>query len=149
MYKNTKKKMLQRFYRYHEHLHLKALQENDKTVILVISYWSVFKQCLPQLLNIFLSFSITLSMFPAVLSGTLARIALDIFIIIKWRIIFRRHDRTISSSEKNNNNIWLHFLVFLGQYIITKYIYFSLHTSLHWFLLPRLVDAMTGSLWNN
>ena len=68
---------LQRFYRYHEHLHQKALQEataaaganNNKTVIYVISYWVVLKQCSTQILNIFLSFAITLSIFPAILSG--------------------------------------------------------------------------------
>jgi hypothetical protein len=62
--------LLQRFYRYHEHLHQKAVTEGeDKTVIYVISYWAVFKQCSPHLLNIFLSFAITLSIFPAILSG--------------------------------------------------------------------------------
>ena len=59
----------QRFYRYHEHLYQKSIQENQKSVIYVISYWNVFKKCFPQLLNIFLVFAVTLSVFPAVLSG--------------------------------------------------------------------------------
>ena len=37
-------------------------------MIYVISYWSIFKKCWPQLLNIFLVFTVTLSLFPAVLS---------------------------------------------------------------------------------
>jgi len=59
---------LNRFYRYHEHLYQKSLSENQKSVIYVISYWNIFKKCFPQLLNIFLIFAVTLSVFPAVLS---------------------------------------------------------------------------------
>ena len=40
-----------------------------QSVIYALSYWDLFKKCSPQLLNIFLTFSITLSLFPAVLSG--------------------------------------------------------------------------------
>lgn len=59
---------LNRFYRYHEHLYQKSIAENQKSVIYVISYWNIFKKCFPQLLNIFLIFAVTLSVFPAVLS---------------------------------------------------------------------------------
>lgn len=61
--------MFQRFYRYNELIFEKSLQDKQKSVIYVISYWDVFKKCFPQLLNIFLTFCITLSLFPAVLSG--------------------------------------------------------------------------------
>ena len=60
----------QRFYRYHEQLYLKSVSENKKSVIYIISHWNIFKKCFPQLLNIFLVFTVTLSLFPAVLSGT-------------------------------------------------------------------------------
>ena len=63
--------LFQRFYRYHEHLYQKSITENQKSVIYVISYWNIFKKCFPQLLNIFLIFTVTLSLFPAVLSGIL------------------------------------------------------------------------------
>jgi len=59
---------LNRFYRYHEHLHHKSVVETQKSVILPTSYWDIFKKCAPQLLNICLVFGTTLSVFPAVLS---------------------------------------------------------------------------------
>ena len=59
----------QRFYRYHEQLYLQSVKENKKSVIFVISYWDIFRKCFPQLLNIFLVFTVTLTLFPAVLSG--------------------------------------------------------------------------------
>ena len=60
---------LQRFYRYHEQLYLQSVSETKKSVIYVVSYGAIFKKCWPQLLNIFLVFTVTLSLFPAVLSG--------------------------------------------------------------------------------
>merc|ERR1719422_2442088 len=59
---------LNRFYRYHEQLYMKCVGENKKSVIYVISYWDIFRKCVPQLLNIFIVFTVTLAMFPAVLS---------------------------------------------------------------------------------
>merc|ERR1719422_503039 len=47
---------LNRFYRYHEHLHHKAVVETTKSVILPTSYCDIFKKCAPQLLNICLVF---------------------------------------------------------------------------------------------
>ena len=60
---------MQRFYRYHEQIYQKSVNENKKSVIYVLSYWNIFKKCFPQLVNIFLVFFVTLSLFPAVLSG--------------------------------------------------------------------------------
>ena len=40
--------LCQRFYRYHEHLHHKAVVETTKSVILPTSYWDIFKKCAPQ-----------------------------------------------------------------------------------------------------
>lgn len=63
---------MQRFYRYHEQIYQKSVSENKKSVIYVLSYWNIFKKCLPQLVNIFLVFFVTLSLFPAVLSGNVS-----------------------------------------------------------------------------
>ena len=72
---------LQRFYRYHEQLYQKSVNENKKSVIYVLSYWNIFKKCFPQLVNIFLVFFVTLSLFPAVLSGQLTLVETQNFIV--------------------------------------------------------------------
>merc|ERR1712038_386536 len=56
---------LNRFYRYHEHMHQKGLRDQRKAVIYAIPYVTIFKRCFPQLLNIFITFAITLCIFPA------------------------------------------------------------------------------------
>ncbi|KAF5288632.1 hypothetical protein FQA39_LY15327 [Lamprigera yunnana] len=58
--------------RYYRHYQLKerreiSIQKNENMgVVHKIPYFYIFKKCLPQLINIFLVFSITLSIFPAV-----------------------------------------------------------------------------------
>lgn len=59
---------LQRFYRHHEIKEKKEAQKRrrenqDRSV--AIPYWTVFKQALPQLYNVFFVFFVTLSIFPA------------------------------------------------------------------------------------
>ena len=44
------------------------MSEKQKSVIIVVSYWNIFNKCRKQLINIFLVFCITLTIFPAVLS---------------------------------------------------------------------------------
>jgi len=63
---------LQRFYKYHELIYQRQLEnqdskqggEDDK-----IPYWRIFKQASPQLFNVFFVFFVTLTIFPAVHSG--------------------------------------------------------------------------------
>ncbi|XP_014607218.1 PREDICTED: NADPH-dependent diflavin oxidoreductase 1-like [Polistes canadensis] len=64
---------LNRFYRYHELLNQKELNkrqlENSASGKMeTIPYWKIVSQCAPQLLNIFLVFFVTLTLFPAVQS---------------------------------------------------------------------------------
>ena len=72
---------MQRFYRYHEQIYQKSVSDNKKSVIYVLSYWNIFKKCFPQLVNIFLVFFVTLSLFPAVLSGQLTLVETQNFIV--------------------------------------------------------------------
>ena len=76
MYGNYNSQFLsfQRFFRYHEHLYSKALQEKKKSgrqlrVIHSLPYWRIFRQCFPQCFNVFLIFFVTLTVYPAVCSG--------------------------------------------------------------------------------
>nr|CAD7572268.1 unnamed protein product [Timema californicum] len=60
---------LNRFYRYHELVHEKEMQRKKKEnrgVQPSIPYLTVFLQCLPQCFNVFFTFFVTLSIFPAV-----------------------------------------------------------------------------------
>ncbi|XP_046383683.1 equilibrative nucleoside transporter 1 isoform X2 [Ischnura elegans] len=60
---------LNRFYRYHELLNQKGHQSKLKENLGVIPqtpYLKIFKQCLPQLFNVFFVFFVSLSIFPAV-----------------------------------------------------------------------------------
>ncbi|XP_043496902.1 equilibrative nucleoside transporter 1 isoform X1 [Polistes fuscatus] len=64
---------LNRFYRYHELLNQKELnkrqlESNTRGKPETVPYWKIVSQCAPQLLNIFLVFFVTLSLFPAVQS---------------------------------------------------------------------------------
>ena len=61
--------LLQKFFRYHEHIYNKNLRHKKRQTVLAIPYLLVFKQCFPQCLNIFLTYFTTLVIFPAVLSG--------------------------------------------------------------------------------
>ena len=59
--------LFQRFFRYHTHMYREALQtKKNSSVIHAIPYWSVFVQCFPQCFNVFFTFLVTLSIFPAV-----------------------------------------------------------------------------------
>ena len=62
---------LQRFYRYHDHLHNKALHEKKRRTLQIqrMPYWQIFKKCFPQCFNVFFTYFVTLTIFPAVLSG--------------------------------------------------------------------------------
>jgi len=64
---------LNRFFRYHDHIYSKALQEKKKSgrqlrVIHSIPFLKIFRQCLPQCINIFLIFFVTLTVYPSVCS---------------------------------------------------------------------------------
>ena len=66
--------LFQRFFRYHDHIYSKALQEKKKSgrqlrVIHSIPFLKIFRQCLPQCINIFLIFFVTLTVYPSVCSG--------------------------------------------------------------------------------
>lgn len=66
------KSYFQRFYRYHELMSQKALQQKkrDNTGAMPRTpFFAVFKKCWPQCLNVFMVFFVTLSLFPAVQSG--------------------------------------------------------------------------------
>lgn len=59
---------LQRFYRHHELKEKKEAQkrrQENQDRSAAIPYWTVFKQALPQLYNVFFVFFVTLSIFPA------------------------------------------------------------------------------------
>ncbi|XP_057340932.1 equilibrative nucleoside transporter 1 isoform X1 [Microplitis mediator] len=64
---------INRFYRYHEMLFQKEKQKRELETKSKIHgktpYWTIFKQCFPQLFNIFFIFFVTLSLFPAVHSN--------------------------------------------------------------------------------
>lgn len=70
---NLKIKLFQRFYRYHEMMFQKNKQKRELKSKSKIQgrtpYWTIFKQCSPQLFNIFFVFFVTLSVFPAVQSS--------------------------------------------------------------------------------
>ena len=62
--------MLQRFFRYHDHMFNKALHEKKRrTAVHVMPYGLIFKQCFPQCFNVFFTYFVTLTIFPAVLAG--------------------------------------------------------------------------------
>ena len=58
----------QRFYRYHKLKSLRAGSEAHGPST-AVPYWHIFKKTFPQLLNVFLVFFVTLSVFPTVLAG--------------------------------------------------------------------------------
>ena len=58
----------QRFYRYHKLKSLRAGSESRGPTT-AVPYWHIFKKAFPQLLNVFLVFFVTLSVFPTVLAG--------------------------------------------------------------------------------
>ncbi|XP_012283702.1 equilibrative nucleoside transporter 1 isoform X2 [Orussus abietinus] len=62
---------INRFYRYHELLYQKEnrkreLESNSRGKSETPPYWKIFKQCFPQLVNIFFIFFVTLALFPSV-----------------------------------------------------------------------------------
>uniref|UniRef100_A0A8D8VE71 Equilibrative nucleoside transporter 1 n=1 Tax=Cacopsylla melanoneura TaxID=428564 RepID=A0A8D8VE71_9HEMI len=61
---------LNRFYRYHELVHQKALASKKQATSAgngaPTPYWKIFRQTFPQLFNVFFIFFITLAIFPAV-----------------------------------------------------------------------------------
>lgn len=58
---------LNKFYRYHQMLQEKAAQNDSKNASNnSIPYWNIFKEAFPQLFNVFMTFFVTLSVFPAV-----------------------------------------------------------------------------------
>ena len=60
----------QRFFRYHDHLFNKALHEKKRrSAVHVMPYRTIFKKCFPQCFNVFLTYFVTLTIFPAVLAG--------------------------------------------------------------------------------
>jgi len=60
---------INRFYRYHSAVHQKA-QHLSKGGLKRVPYWTIFKKALPQLVNVFLVFFVTLAVFPTVLADT-------------------------------------------------------------------------------
>ena len=66
---------LQRFYRYHDHVHSKTLRQRSrfgqKRAVHALPYMRIFKKAFPQCFNVFFTFFVTLSVFPVVLSGKL------------------------------------------------------------------------------
>ncbi len=68
---------LNRFFRYHEHVYNAALQrKKDRSVVHAIPYCSVFKKCFPQCFNVFFTFFVTLTIFPAVHAGKKSKLFL-------------------------------------------------------------------------
>jgi equilibrative nucleoside transporter 1/2/3 len=61
--------LFQRFFRYHDHQYNAALEKRRCNVIHAIPYWSVFKKCFPQCFNVFFTFFVTLTIFPAIHAG--------------------------------------------------------------------------------
>ena len=72
--------IFQRFYRYHDHLHNKALHEKKRRTLQIqrMPYWQIFKKCFPQCFNVFFTYFVTLTIFPAVLSGNFSQCAMPI-----------------------------------------------------------------------
>ena len=66
---------LQRFFRYHEAQYEKAQAASKRAAAntglgkVRVPYWYIFKKAFPQMLNVFMIFFVTLSVFPAVLAG--------------------------------------------------------------------------------
>ena len=81
--------LLQRFFRYHDHMFNKALHEKKRrSAVHVMPYGLIFKQCFPQCFNVFFTYFVTLTIFPAVLAGIsyLSKLY-SIFILNEyWRI---------------------------------------------------------------
>lgn len=64
--------VLQRFYKYHERVYQRQIESQETKQDSgdeKIPYWHIFKQTLPQLINVFCVFFVTLALFPAVHSG--------------------------------------------------------------------------------
>lgn len=65
---------LNRFYRYHDHVHSKTLRQRSrfgqKRAVHALPYMRIFKKAFPQCFNVFFTFFVTLSVFPVVLSET-------------------------------------------------------------------------------
>jgi len=60
---------LNRFFRYHDHLFNKALHEKKRrSAVHAMPYRTIFKKCFPQCFNVFLTYFVTLTIFPAVLA---------------------------------------------------------------------------------
>jgi equilibrative nucleoside transporter 1/2/3 len=61
---------LNKFYRYHEMMSEKQEEKARRSQGLTVNsrppYWTIFKQCFPQLFNVFFIFFVTLSVFPTV-----------------------------------------------------------------------------------
>ncbi|XP_059490947.1 equilibrative nucleoside transporter 3 isoform X2 [Neocloeon triangulifer] len=77
---------LNRFYRYHEMVNEKEQQARRRANLGQVTnapLWPIFKQCLPQLFNIFFTFFVTLSIFPAV-HADIRRFDMDFFISEKF-----------------------------------------------------------------
>lgn len=65
----TKVNFLQKFYRYHEMIKEKEVEKSKSSGVDVNArppYFRIFRQCFPQLFNVFFVFFVTLAVFPAV-----------------------------------------------------------------------------------
>ncbi|EDV59094.1 equilibrative nucleoside transporter 1 [Drosophila erecta] len=60
---------LNKFFRHYETISRSSERKSDSKVQLNVPYWQIFKKASPQLFNIFLTFFVTLSVFPAVQSN--------------------------------------------------------------------------------
>nr|CAD7392237.1 unnamed protein product [Timema cristinae] len=78
---------LNRFYRYHELVHEKEMQRKKKEnrgVQPSIPYLTVFLQCLPQCFNVFFTFFVTLSIFPAVQAVVMRVLFIPFFLVCNY-----------------------------------------------------------------
>ena len=77
--------LLQRFFRYHDHMFNKALHEKKRrSAVHVMPYGLIFKQCFPQCFNVFFTYFVTLTIFPAVLAGILYLSNVYIFVLNEY-----------------------------------------------------------------
>ena len=69
---NSTNETFQRFYRYHDHIYHRALQEKKKQMVVhALPHWTILKQCLPQCFNVFFTYFVTLTIFPSVYAGNI------------------------------------------------------------------------------